>query len=157
MPPFFTRWNARYTDARMNRFITAIASRNSADTAVPMSPPTSCHDARFALSAVAVAAIAIDASTTTVEWPSEKKRPVVDRTLAVLHQLSRHVVDRRDVVGVDGVAKAEAVRRAAPCQQQRVVAKRRRAPTPTPRGWRRRARRTARRRAVESAGASSRS
>ena len=30
-------------------------------------------------------------------------------TLAVLHQLARHVVDRGDMIGVDGVTQAEAV------------------------------------------------
>ena len=59
----------------MTRFIAAIASRNAAETVVPMMPPTSRNAPRFVWSAVAVAAMASDASTTTVECPSEKKKP----------------------------------------------------------------------------------
>ena len=40
-----------------------------------MIPPTSRRAVRFVSSAVAVAAIAIDARTTTVECPREKKNP----------------------------------------------------------------------------------
>ncbi len=56
-------------------FIAAMASRNSADTSVPISPPTLWNAANRPLNAVAVAAMATEASTTTVEWPSEKKKP----------------------------------------------------------------------------------
>ena len=37
-----------------------------------------------------------------------EKEPDGDGALAFLHQLARHVVDGRDMVGVDGVAQAEA-------------------------------------------------
>ena len=72
------------------------------------------------VSAVAVTAMAMDASTTTVEWPSEKKKPDAERPLPILHQLARDVVDRRNVVGVDRVAQAESVREERRAEQQRV-------------------------------------
>src|SRR6185437_8341373 len=59
----------------MNRFITAIASRNNADTSVPMKLPVACSVDIRDSSAIAVTAMATDASTTTVEWPSEKTKP----------------------------------------------------------------------------------
>ena len=46
---------------------------------------------------------------TIVEWPSEKKKPIGHRTLTVLHELAGRVVDRRYVVGVEGVAEAQGV------------------------------------------------
>ena len=54
-------------------------------------------------------------ATTIVEWPSEKKYPTLSGrsrsldALAVVHQLARGVVDRRDVVGVKGVSRTEGV------------------------------------------------
>ena len=42
-----------------------------------------------------------------------EKEPDTDRLLSALQQLARRVVDRRDVVGVERVAKAERVRQAA--------------------------------------------
>ena len=54
----------------------AITSRNSAETMVPIMLPRLRNDSRRVLSAIAVAAMATDASTTTVECPSEKKNPM---------------------------------------------------------------------------------
>jgi hypothetical protein len=56
-------------------FMTAIASRNSAETSVPITPPTLRKLSSWSRNAVAVAAIATEASITTVEWPREKKKP----------------------------------------------------------------------------------
>ena len=53
----------------------AMANRNNAETAVPMTPPISRIVANCWLNAMAVAPMAIDARTTTVEWPSEKNSP----------------------------------------------------------------------------------
>ena len=44
-----------------------------------------------------------------------------NRPLAFLHQLARHVVDRRDVVGIDRVAQAERVGEERGADQHRVV------------------------------------
>ena len=44
-----------------------------------------------------------------------------NRPLAILHQLARHVVDRRDVVGIDGVAQPERVGEKRGADQHRVI------------------------------------
>ena len=56
-------------------FAAATAKRNSADTSVPIVPPTSLKDSKRPSSAVVATAMAADAITTTVEWPSEKNKP----------------------------------------------------------------------------------
>ena len=53
--------------------------------------------------------------TTMVEWPSEKNSPAA-KGLALLHELARHIVDGRDVVGIEGVAKTEAVGQESRCR-----------------------------------------
>ena len=53
-----------------------------------------------------------------------------DRALAVLHQLARHVVDGRDVIGVDGVPQAQAVDDQRNAQQGRLVVERGEGPEP---------------------------
>ena len=50
-------------------------SRKTADTLVPMTPPIVWKSSSRPCIAAAVAAMAIEASTTIVEWPSEKKKP----------------------------------------------------------------------------------
>ena len=60
----------RHTLRKITRLIKAIASKNRADTAVPMTLPVSCSQLICALKAVAVAAIAAEANTSLVEWPS---------------------------------------------------------------------------------------
>ena len=65
-----------------------------------------------------------------VEWPSEKKKPTATGRLPSLHQLARHVVDRGDVVGVDGVAQAEAVGEEGRAEQDGMVAERDQRPDP---------------------------
>jgi hypothetical protein len=52
-----------------------IRSRKAAETAVPMTPPISWNESSRLCIAAAVAAMTIDASTTMVEWPKEKKKP----------------------------------------------------------------------------------
>ena len=56
-------------------FITAMVSRKKAETRVPMTPPTSWMASNSCLKTSAVAAMAAEARTTTVEWPREKKKP----------------------------------------------------------------------------------
>ncbi len=46
-----------------------------------------------------------------------------DRPLALLHQLARHVVDRRDMVGIDGVAQTERIGQESGADQHGIVAK----------------------------------
>ena len=59
----------------MNRLMTAITRRNSAEITVPTTPPTVRKACSWVSKAIAVAAIATEARITTVEWPSEKKNP----------------------------------------------------------------------------------
>lgn len=43
-----------------------------------------------------------------------------DRPFAVLHEFSRDVVDRRDVIGIDGMPQSEGVRQQRGSEQDRV-------------------------------------
>ena len=52
-----------------------IARRNSADTLVPITPPTLWNASSFLCIAAAAPAIAMEVSTTMLECPSEKKKP----------------------------------------------------------------------------------
>jgi hypothetical protein len=52
---------------RMNRLAIPITRRNSAETTVPITPPVSRKASSLLCRAAAVAAIAIEARTTTVE------------------------------------------------------------------------------------------
>ena len=60
-------------------------------------------------------------ATTIVEWPSEKNSPNSDRAAALLHELARHVVDRRDMVGVERVPEAETVGESRRAEKHRVA------------------------------------
>ena len=73
--PRFHARKLRHTLRKITRLIKAIASKNRADTAVPMTLPVSCSQLICVLKAVAVAAIAAEASTTIDEWPSENHAP----------------------------------------------------------------------------------
>src|ERR1700692_67649 len=53
-----------------------------------------------------------------------------DRPLALLHQLARDVVDRRNVVGIDGVTKPEAVGQNRGSDQNRLMRERDESPDP---------------------------
>jgi len=56
----------------------------------------------------AVAAIAADPRTTTVEWPSENRNPTATGACPPA-SASGHIVDRRDVIGIHGMPKTKAV------------------------------------------------
>ena len=53
-----------------------------------------------------------------------------NRTLALLHQFARHVVDGGDVVGIHGMPQAKTIGKKRGPQQQRVLAKREDRPNP---------------------------
>ena len=115
----------------MTTLIAAMMSRKAADTEVPIMPPIGVEVLELVLEgAAAASATPIVASTTTVEWPSEKNRPSADRPLALLHQLARDVVDGGDVVGIDRVAQPEAVGEEAGAEQHRMVVERDQRPGP---------------------------
>ena len=56
----------------MFRLMSAITSRNAAETDVPMKLPTALVASNQPRIPPAARAMPIDARTTTVEWPSEK-------------------------------------------------------------------------------------
>ena len=66
-------------------------------------PPTCLDGVHRSLHRAAVAAMRSDARMTMVEWPSENHNPL-PRALPVVDQLTDHVVDGCDVIGIDRVA-----------------------------------------------------
>ena len=75
LPPLFHVRKLRQTLRKITRLINAISNKNSADTAVPITLPVSCSQLICWPKAVAVAAIAAEASTTIDEWPNENQAP----------------------------------------------------------------------------------
>ena len=69
-------------------------------------------------------------SHTTVECPSEKKKPGCRRSLAFLHKFSGDVVDGRDVVRIHGVAEPERVSQKGGPQLQRIIPESNESPSP---------------------------
>ena len=59
-----------------------------------------------------------------------KEEADADRALALLHELARDVVDRRDMVGVDRVAQAERIGQQRRSEQDRLTAKGNERPEP---------------------------
>ena len=59
----------------------AISNRKAAETEVPITPPMLANPSSRSRNAAAVTATPIEASTTTVEWPSEKKSPTASGRL----------------------------------------------------------------------------
>ena len=61
-----------------------------------------------------------------------KKETDGDRPFALLHQLARHVVNRRDVIGIHRMTKAKRVGQERRAQQNRMVMKGNQRPDPRP-------------------------
>ncbi len=59
-----------------------------------------------------------------------KEESHADRALALLHELARHIVDRRDMVGVDRVAQAERIGKQGRPEQERPMAQDYKRPEP---------------------------
>ena len=59
----------------MNVLAAAMVIRNSAETLVPITPPISLKCSNLPCSEVTAKASAMEAAITTVECPSEKKKP----------------------------------------------------------------------------------
>ena len=74
--------------------------------------------------------MAAEPSNTTVEWPSENKKPDRHGPLAFLHQLAGDVVDCGDVIGVDGVAQAQTVGQQCGAEQHGIMTKGHERPEP---------------------------
>ncbi len=91
------------------------------DTLAPMRPPSSCSSGSACLMVVAATMMATASANTIVEWPSEKKKPMPKGPLAFLQHEPYGVVDRRDVIGVEGVAQTEHVGDEAEPDQRRMA------------------------------------
>ena len=119
----------RHRPTKMARLMAAITSRNSADTDVPMRPPISLS--RLSPPRLTTpSASSMVATTTTVEWPSAKKRPTLRPAAARMHQLAHDIVDGGDVVGIDGMAEAKHPGQQRGRHHRRPVAERREGPGP---------------------------
>ncbi len=97
----------------------AMANRNSAETLVPMMPPTALNESKRDVSAAAAKATPIDMQHHDRRVAERKEEADADRTLALLHELAGDVVDRRDMVGVDRVAQAERIGQQRRAEQDR--------------------------------------
>ena len=62
--------------------------------------------------------------------PERKEKADGDRPLALLHQLACHIVDRRQMVRIDGVTKSKAVRQHRGPDQDRLMDERHQCPDP---------------------------
>ena len=87
----------------------AMANRNSAETLVLMTPPTSLNELKREVSAARGEGDADRHQHHDRRVAERKEKADADRTLALLHELAGDVVDRRDMVGVDCVAQAERI------------------------------------------------
>ena len=89
--------------------------RKTPETAAPITPVAEWSVEESSVTGPASAFTPSESSSasakTMVEWPSENQKPTESGLRAGLvgEQLARGVVDRGDVVGVEGVAQAERV------------------------------------------------
>ena len=99
--------------SRITTLSAAMTYRKQPDTSVPIQLVTWCRSELPFLTGPSSARTPREISNaranTIVECPSENQNPTLKRTLALLHQFAGRVVDRRDVVGVEGVAEPERV------------------------------------------------
>src|SRR6516162_2027858 len=107
----------------MTKLAAATRNRNNAEMSVPTVPPITLSISKRFCSAPVANAMATDASTTTLEWPSEKNRPSPMGCLPSCISL-RHVVDRRDVVSIDRVTKHKRVGEQRGADQNRIIVNR---------------------------------
>ena len=87
----------------------AMANRNSAETLVPMMPPTAFIEFEAPGHGRGGEGHGDRQRDDDGRVAERKEEADADRTLALLHQLARDVVDRGDMVGVHRVAQAECV------------------------------------------------
>ena len=66
-----------------------------------------------------------------MEWPSEKIQADAYGFAAPLHQLARHIVDRRDMVGVEGVPQAETISQRGGAHENGEIVERHNRPGPS--------------------------
>ena len=107
-----------------------MANRNSADTPVLMTPPTPLNCSKRVESSGRRRGDAGRGQHDHGRMAQGEEEAHGDGPLAVLHQLAGDVVDGGDVVGVHGVAQAEAVGEQGRAQEQRLIAEHQEGPGP---------------------------
>ena len=116
--PRRARAKAAQMPRRMNRLARPMTSRNSAETAVPMTPPMSWKASSWLLQGRGRRGDGDrgqDHDGRVAEREEEADR---QRLLAFLHQLAHDIVDGRDVVGIERMPQAERVGQKRGAQQQ---------------------------------------
>ena len=103
----------------------AIRYRNAAETSVPKIPPN-CSRLRVVVRDGAVDRFLGDHDPDADRdhdrrVPERKPVPETERALALVHQLARGVIDRGDVIRVEGVAQTQRVREACDSDSQTLV------------------------------------
>ena len=86
-----------------------MTNRKSAETTVPITPPTALNASNCVCIAVAASAMARSRQDDDGRMAEREEQADADRALAFLHQLARDVVDGGDMVGVDRMAQPEHV------------------------------------------------
>ena len=100
----------------------AMANRNSAEALVPMMPPTAFIESKRDVSCGRGERNADRQEDHDRRVAERKEEADADRALALLHELARDVVDRRDMIGVDRVAQAERIGEQRRSEQDRPIA-----------------------------------
>ena len=99
----------------------AMANRNSAETLVPTMPPNAFSESKRDVSAEAAKATPIDMQDHDGRVAERKEEANADRPLALLHELARDIIDRRDMIGVDRMPQAERIGEQRRAQQDRLI------------------------------------
>ena len=108
----------------------AMTRRNVADTPVPIIPPISLKPSNLAFEHADGQRDEQRRRDHDGRMPQREKQADGNRTFGLLHELARDVVDSRDVVGIDGMAKPERIGERCGSQQQRIIAEAREGPGP---------------------------
>ena len=111
-------------------FAAATVNRNSADTSVPIMPPTSLKDFEAAFERGGRNRNGRGRDHHDGRVAEREEEADAERALALLHQLSRHVVDGRDVIRIDRVAQAERIGEERRADEHRIIAERDQRPDP---------------------------
>ena len=97
----------------------AMAKRNSAETLVPMMPPTDFIELEARRESGCRERDADRHQDHDGRVSERKEEANADRTLTLLHELAGDVIDRRNMIGVHRVAQAERVGQQGRAKQNR--------------------------------------
>ncbi len=99
----------------------AMANRNSAETSVPTTPPKLLNASNRPCSAVVADRDGDRQRDDDRRMAEREEQADRDRPAAFLHQFAGHVVDRRDVIGVERVPQAETVSERRRAEQHWII------------------------------------